>query len=758
MMDTGFSYGKLLIQPRERHRSIATVYVSQPPAAEAQRLGRIFFVGEIALPDERLARILDSLADEVTRNYYGTDDLNTEKAFERSLEFLNHRIADLIGDADTNWLDHFGGLVAAVTTQTIYMSTVGPINAFLIRHQRITDIIAAAGDTNERQAPNPLKAFSNIISGDAAPDDVLMFTTPSVLDYFSLEKLRRTVSDRHPSQAASQLQSLLMENENRATFAAALVQIRPMPVPSQAMSATQPSNTPSYTRPLPQSPAESMQSLLQKQADTGNILTPSLTRYLRERIGGMVERAFDFMRLKLFRQSPRRVRLERDLRAYQAAHRPPARVTDGERHQPTPTVIDVAKKVSAAGAHVGKGLRNLVGQRKQVTTTVQEAPRRLQHWLTTAIKAFQRLPRVSKILLGLAIIIAFALSQGLYSTAMSRFKNQESIAHDQLFNQAEDAIIRAQAAISYDNMTGAQELLNSAETLLADLEPSGDQEESKRTSLQNQIATERQKTYRIVNLENPRLMTDLATTGTALNPIGLVQIGDVLYSADSNSKTVYRIAADGNVTSFPNSATDHTWLDIVVDNKKLVLLGSNNSVDFFNTETERFANQEFKLPAEANIVDTATYLGRYYLLDIRNNQILRANAAGNGYAAPTNWITDGTEVSRGTSLAIDGSIYVGQGDGSIIRLTSSIRQEWSVNQIEPALSSIDTVWTGAEADYLYLLNRSSKRIVVITKNGSLVRQFTAASFDKLTDLSVSADEKQITVLNGTAVVQFANEE
>lgn len=756
MIETGFSYGKLLIQPRDQHRAVATVYVSEPPAAEAKSLGRIFFVAQIQVTIAEGSAILNAIQEEFARSYYGTDDLHVEKVFEKSLEMVNQRIADLVGDYDTDWLNQFSAVAAAVTAQAVHLSTIGRINAYLIRANRITDILAAADTpSSDREMVNPLKAFSNIISGDTEPEDLFLFTTPALLDYFSLEKLRRTVIDRHPSQAASQLQSLLSENENKATFATAIVQIRqqqsPSPISDRAPSVAgqvAPTPTASYG-----SSDESMQNLLQKQADTGNILSPSLSRYVRERLMQTARSIGDFIRLRLFRQSPRRIRLERDLHAYQNYHRPTSTAIPAAQ-RPRTTLVDMAHSVSTASKRIVTGIGTLARKRPSVTDMVAAAPRTLGTRTSRLITSIQRLPRVSKILIAMALVVAFGLAQGIYSTAASKFSTQQQVAHEKILTDVSESLLRAEAALTYDNITGAKELLASAEASLAGISDPDQDAQTRIEELTRNISVIRQKTQRVVSIDTPVVIANIAATSATARPAGIAQVDDRLYTYDPASGTIYQIALDGTVTPYTFTDKNHSWIAMTVDGTDLLLLTSALQLSIFDTDTGNLTEQPLALPDEANITDTFVYDGRYYLADIYNNQILKANGSSNGYGTPSNWLKDDTTISTARSLAIDGFIYILKSDGTVVKLLQGNRQDWSLESIEPALSSGDSIWTTPSAEHLYVLDRSNRRVISFTKDGTLVFQYTSDAFNNLLDLTIDPTGRTAYILNGTTIASF----
>ncbi|MFH0805100.1 MAG: hypothetical protein V1916_02805, partial [Patescibacteria group bacterium] len=224
MAELTYTDDKLLIFDPGKSRSTCHVFISQQSPVEERNLGRLYLLAEIATADRVNIDIIGAVRDEFRSSYYHTDDLKIETAFEKALERVNQRIADMVGDYDTNWLDRFSAVAMVIKNDTLYLSAVGKLHVFLIRGGRITSILDSTETPTFGSEPiNPLKAFSNVISGTLQTDDTVLTCTPSLLDYISQEKLKRMVSENAPQRAVSLLDSLLQENVGHTAFAALIV-------------------------------------------------------------------------------------------------------------------------------------------------------------------------------------------------------------------------------------------------------------------------------------------------------------------------------------------------------------------------------------------------------------------------------------------------------------------------------------------------------------------------------------------------------
>ena len=150
-----------------------------------------------------------------------------------------------------------------------------------------------------------------------------------------------------------------------------------------------------------------------------------------------------------------------------------------------------------------------------------------------------------------------------------------------------------------------------------------------------------------------------------------------------------------------------------------------------------------------------TFRKRLYTLHPDLNQILKQEPIKGGFASGTPWITDGTDVRSATMLAIDGSLYVGQSDGRVMRFLKGKKTDFALSPIEPPLTALTDIWTDETSDYLYALDPAQKRLLVFTKKtGALKAQYTSQKFTNLQKFFINEHTKTAYLLNDTNVVSI----
>jgi len=750
-----FSFDKLLIYDPDHSRSTCNIFISHQSPVEEKNLGKLFILAEINSRDKINIDIINKIQEELKSSYYHTEDLNVETAFEKALEQVNQRIADMVGDYDTNWLDKLNIIAAIVKDDMLHFSYVGSLNTFLIRNERIINIVETT-DQNESLAErvNPLKAFSNIISGDLLPNDTLFFCTSSLLDYISQEKLKRTVSENEPSRAIGVIENLLSENTTQIAFGALVIKLEAEKSTEQIQPATTTASTPQreMSSIITDTSQSSMDNLLQKKDSTGQVLTPSLSRYTWNSVKGFFLKIIGFIRIKLLKQSPRRLQFEKESKYHRPAEQPSLK-----RATRTSSFLAGLSQMVKLGfqglAQLFSSIIGLFKKRDKIVEKISTAPTTFTEKLANFIIKLIKMPRLSKILLFSAVLVAFILAQGLFSSALSRQNEEQGIEYDQVISLISQKILKAESALLYGNEDGAKELLFEAQDLLASLPQKNKEHQQKIQELENDINTQLEKTRHIANMAAEKIASFTSGEITA-NIHSIVLLNNTLYTFDPTQKTIYAVdTEDKEVNSWPQKELENTWQYLSIYNNNLVFFDTDNGFQEFNTQNEKLSTLQFSLATDdANIISLATYENRVYLLDIKNNQIYRAGRITNGYGHPTEWLKDDTNLRESKSIVVDGNIYVLTKNGEAIRLFQGNRQTWSLSAIDPVLNQADKVWTDINTDNIFILDIKGKRIVEFTKEGKLVSQYVSESFTNLKDITVDWDNKTIYVLNENSIL------
>lgn len=221
------------------------------------------------------------------------------------------------------------------------------------------------------------------------------------------------------------------------------------------------------------------------------------------------------------------------------------------------------------------------------------------------------------------------------------------------------------------------------------------------------------------------------------------QNADVFYSLPFPGE-----AKSGNFipTELPK---DKNWLQAVIYKNNLILLAEDNSFYSYNFTDKTTSRLDNLSSSSARFQGIATFGNNLYLLDAAGGQIIKCPALENCQ----NWLGQKSDFESSFSLAIDGSIFVLFTDGKIAKYFNSAKENTIKPKIKPLGSGFEKIATDYDFKNIYLLDKEQKRIVVIDKQGNLIRQYFSPAFENIKDIQVSPNEKIIYILNGDKIYE-----
>jgi hypothetical protein len=141
--------------------------------------------------------------------------------------------------------------------------------------------------------------------------------------------------------------------------------------------------------------------------------------------------------------------------------------------------------------------------------------------------------------------------------------------------------------------------------------------------------------------------------------------------------------------------------------------------------------------------------GNVYLLDTSASRIWKYTATENGFSDIREYLNPDTlpDLSSATGMSIDGTVWVGTRRGDILRFVQGREETFVPKGVEPDLGDDLVVYATDETNHLYVLDRSSSRVVVLDKDGTYLAQYRFTSETPPTALVVSEEAKKILLLS-----------
>lgn len=154
----------------------------------------------------------------------------------------------------------------------------------------------------------------------------------------------------------------------------------------------------------------------------------------------------------------------------------------------------------------------------------------------------------------------------------------------------------------------------------------------------------------------------------------------------------------------------------------------------------------------------AWYMGNLYVTDVASGQLRKytdASATTTELKGGESWLKDEPGISPAdwTSLVIDGRVWVGTKTGTVVRFLQGKKDPFQVKGVEPKLSS--AVYLAlADADFLYIMEPASARILKLRKTGEFLQTWKVPVLAGAKGFAVSADGKTAYAATETLVYRI----
>jgi len=737
-MPTRADTDALLLYDPSRARSTVNVWVARPSGPEDLAHGKLFLISAIDSAAHVNHEIIDIIQEELRVAFYRPEILTIERRFEEALQAVNRRLHALIADGVNEWVTRCHFLIGVTQGSHLILAPVRSVHAYLLRGTRLHDILGI-GDT---EAPNPLRIFSQVVGGQVEQNDRLLFCLPSLLDYFSLEKLRRTILDHAPAAAVRSFEQALIDVDPSVSFAALIVRVRSeqeLPV----------SNVPD--RPVPAisrtAPQQSMDTLIRTERSTDRIMTPSVWPFI---IQGLrrTGRAFrDFTRTTILGRPPKRTLV---------IDRPPTEspVTPTPRPDARPTLRAIghtAKRTATATGRVIVMTVRRLGQRWRLRGTPRTPMARVSP-ITSLQARWGAMTTMQRRIAGVIVVAIILFTAVIARLALPSETNTNTTV---AVSAVEAEIARAEAAILFGGESIANEALTKAET---DIEKLPTKKKSDRTtieSLRSRITAVRAQLAKRFTLENERTVMSFAAD-TDLNDARMNVLGNTIITLVTTRNAVLLIDREtGEVRAADPTPDVGQLLRGVVVGQAIVYVTDRPGFVELNPQTGTWRALDSSFPGtKPTIAGLAAYENRLYVLDREGDRVLRFTRGGTSYGTGVNWLKATTDLATASDLAVDGSVYIIFGNDRVDGYFGGRRGTFALAPLDPPLEGASALWTATNASAIYLLDQTDQRVVVFDKDGGLRRQLVHDGWSTIRSFVVDETNKVLYLLDGTRLLTY----
>lgn len=638
------------------------------------------------------------------------NEAHPQRQFEIFLNALNTDLAEHVRrGAWSTPINQFHAVVGVVCEEHMFLSGTGDVSALFLHRkpssQRYQVFNLARSIQTEQALPTWEKPFAVVLDGDMHTGDVLCLSNQDLVRTIDQEELNTLLASLPPKSAVAKIRQYFPASTNLS-----LVIIKGdanEALPSTSSTAT----------PVSHASIEDLEQMQQKTDDLlGESTSPLATLTAsRKKTSSPSRTAQDSIR----------------------ATRPPS----------TAVRIGSASVRMIGSAVAGIGhliIKPFTRDRSVAMPSMKARPniKKPKAW-------FKALPKSSKGLLvaALGCIVLFGLGTGAF--LYKRAEGAKRVAYESQVARVEDLLTQAEGALIYKDRTKAKQLIENAKTELATLPATTPEEQMNIERLTARIDTHQDNLRNIIRVSQPTTLGNLpeGTTGAAL-----VKIGPDIIVLDTEANA-YKQTTDGSALAKEEGVKGSVGrpLSVAVNNTQVLFLDDRPGLSSYDTESKQSKVLEYDVQKYAPRAIT-TYNGRLYALGTLDGapQILRSSSSSNGFGTPSAWIkTRTSDLTNAVSLAIDTRIYVLTSSGTITAFLEGNELGWKSIPIDPPLTATTSLLTDSDSDYLYVLEPTTKRIVVFKKqDGTFVSQYEFTT--DTTPVSFAVDETTKTLFLLTA--------
>jgi len=367
---------------------------------------------------------------------------------------------------------------------------------------------------------------------------------------------------------------------------------------------------------------------------------------------------------------------------------------------------------------------------------------------------------IASFLIILILILPFLIVQKInYYIKISNFK--------QLSIEIQEVQKKTDIALIYQDKIKAKGLIQKNQILINQLlvftdksSLENDQKVLSETALLLKRYQEQQDSLsNIKRISSLKEIFDFSNSNFIVNPVGMAQVENNLYFYELESGILYKLPIEDNIAEDKRSLVpifistkDELRKMVALESGQIIFLGQSGKAYIYNSNNN--GHNTYSLNPKITIESIQALKGfssNFYLLDNKKNDIIKYSFQSlteeNDTIEGTNWLAGLLEKPEEVqSMAIDGSIYILNSDGTIIRYFRGERVEC----IRPALGKIlageNKIFTKDNFVNLYISDPKNKRLIILDKKEKIISQYLNDEFANIQDFLITKDEKEVYLL------------
>lgn len=716
---------EFFIQGADKESSHVLLHISEPSEDEDGK-GYFFAVCDIENSTPEMVSHVQKMIDDLESGYYEGDDKTKINAFESSIEHINRRSHHILTNTHTQL--HLA--VGVIENEKIFFTSRGNVLIHLLYHK--------SGElfhlnVNEDKKTNHEQIFSSVVEGEILNDDFLVITSEQVEQFYPLIRIEKILAQKDIKSTVFHIQKTLEQMSIEKSLGGVIIH-RPR-IEDKAKF----KKLPKSAKPIE--------------------MTLNTSKTFFSSVVEQVAKKFDNSPIEASIFNPQTKPLLEEI----------------EQKHHNNNKAKIPSFIAAIGKGIGVLIFSIISFFQHifgfifkifrflffVITNQRDKREKMIHNIRLALHdikiRIKTLPTLSKILLILSFIAIIAF---VSSIVFIRHKEAQATLAQQYTLKIESIKSKrdaAEASLIYNDSGKAFNLLQEAKQIVIELKIHPKKNDTEIANLSTQIENSLMQLRKQGEVPSTAKYDIIQTFANAATE-KIIRAENTLIAYGPNDKNYYFINLDTGAIVQKNHDTIPTLLQSAVPKEydKIAFTVSQNQVADYDIKTDALRTKDIAFPTGNTRIEALTiYNRKLYTLDPTNNQIYKHNQTLTGYDKGTNWIQEpGINLAGAVSVTIDGDIFVLKNNGEILKFTGGKLQPWGVKGLDPALQNPTQIVTYTDMKNIYILEPSSKRVVVLDKNGQLVKQYTSSEWKNPSSITVDEVKKTVYLLDSNKIFEF----
>jgi len=743
-----YKIGQLILTPGKKSNSISENFVAQVEKNKEDLAGKLFALIEIESKRSDDLKIINFLLNNINYNYYQNEKLilrekistlKIEHIFESALARTNKNLIDFIKNEKINFDPYqINATIGIIYKNEIYFTNLGKNKAFLIYKNydenkfKISDIINNT-ETKEDKQINIAKLFSNIISGLLPAEGYVLFLNEALPEYISNRQLIEIVTALPPLGAVEQIKNTLSVVNSYVTFLGIIIKRTSI-------------NETSYHQKenIIKTSHNSLENLKSTEENTEKLLSPTgiIKFNVKAFFKNKVFLKFFFKnKIKIKNNSLKDIIIKDKI----FFNKKP----NGWLFLKFWKIIkDIFIFIINIVIYFFNFLKNLKNIKNALLSLIINA----NNFIKKIKFIFISLTKFQKILIFIVILCLLIFSGNIIRVNIKNKNDINDKIYSENINNIEDKLSKIESSLLYKDNDRARELFFEINNLINTLPRNSKEQKEKYNNLLNSVSRLSDEINNILKISSPKEIINISkfNNQNKINKINLIADKNIIIASDPYLKKIFKVDLKNKIatsTDININTINELSFPSQDKNNNIYYYTSNGNVIRYNSENNKITNLSIKDWGNKEISGMTIFNNKLYFLDNKNNQIYRYNINSADFNKGTSWLRQNYNLTNSIDISIDGKIYILDNDGKILLFSEGENENFTLSQIFPALVKAELFKSSSESQYLYILDRNSKRILVFDKLGSFIIQYYFENLNSIDDFIVDEKNKIIYIID-----------